>query len=194
MNKKYLKLVLGLIGLAFFFIYYSNNYCNHLNCLESDFLNRFEQREIFSNSTNNFRALYNYKNFILRLEITRNIDFVKADKIINETLANVQAFYQESTAPYPGEISNQVSCDKVKIPILHEQNTDSDFISYFFSWLNNRFAYSCNQTEDFYNSVTLFIYCENQKKFYKLEVISSVKMIKFDDKFVKENLNFIKCK
>lgn len=157
-------------------------------------LNDFREKEVFANTKDIFRALYENKNAFIRVEIYSNKTIQWAMEQKKEILAEAEAYYFESFAPYPGEITKTVKCNETWKPVVVNEKINNIDVSYFKSRMNERMVYACNESEAFYNNVTVIFHCLKQKKNYILEFFSPLdKNTAYSDSVI-QNIRKLRCR
>lgn len=86
----------------------------------------------------------------------------------------IRALYDRAPAPYPGEITDTITCDTEFVPVVSKKRspggTDMAIVSNYY--LTNRMIHgACTDDIAFYRGYTAFFYCEHRKNVYALEFI-----------------------
>lgn len=97
-----------------------------------------------------------YDNTHIRVKKYVDISADDREDLINEKLFFINSLYREIHSPYPGQISNAISCDKKYLPV---KNDDTNY-SYHVLFASDRLTYgACNKDLVEYKSLLYFIHC-----------------------------------
>ncbi len=168
MTNKKIKIIpvffLIIIILSVIYAVYNKRRCEKLGCLSSAYLDGYKLAETYRDEKDKFSALYRKNDDLLRAEIVSGLSQNEAEKIIDSKIIGIKAQFENSRSPYPGEISDEITCDDRFKPVFRD--------GYVIAFLNNRLAYgNCIEEENVYKSLMTWKYCENQNKLYLLEFI-----------------------
>jgi len=170
-NKNLLFIILFLaIGFGFYFL---NKKCEKINCLNFDQRSEYDLQEVFIEKEDVFLGLYKNNDRQLRVEIVNNDDFEEVASLLKSRIARVEAQFANDISPYPGEISDEIECNKSFQPKIEIDDNEDGFKNYKFkTYLNSRLVSgSCQEDDVEYIDYSSFFYCSNQKKIYFLEFI-----------------------
>lgn len=169
--------------------------CEKLGCLYLTGVDSFEVREIYQNDKDIYRALYGKNNDLLRVEI-RNIKTEdQANKSIDAQTARMKALFENAAAPYPGEITNEIVCDKRFKPVFASDTINGIAITHFTGYLNDRLTFgACTEDQAVYRGIEALFYCKNQKKLYQLEIITPNKIFAENKSRYEDVLKSLRCK
>lgn len=194
--KKYFKIVLlatSLLLIFSVFLYTKTFSCHQLSCIEFASRSKFSIEEIYEEDNNVFRAFYSDKNRNLRVEVISNIGNDGAKQYINSRIARMNSIFTPASAPYPGEISNEIVCTKEFQPLFYKTNANGLEVSYFIANLNQRKLYgSCSADQVIYKGVEAFLYCPKNRQVVQLEIFEPRN--EFDISKTLEEIKSIRCK
>ena len=155
-----------------------------LQNLESEFVNSFNF-DLIMNESNNLIIKSNNKNEILKIQI-ENISFNNVNQTIEKKFLEIESLYREIHSPYPGIVSNKVSCENNYLPKKIENYPKEYLIVY----ATERLTFgACSKDLIHYQSIIYPIYCNKKLFTFNLFIPLSEQINKYEDK-----LNKIKCK
>ncbi|PIZ97458.1 MAG: hypothetical protein COX79_02200 [Candidatus Levybacteria bacterium CG_4_10_14_0_2_um_filter_36_16] len=163
--------VLLLLGFgAYFFL--SALSCQRINCITIKDNNHYKVKSIYEDNKYIFRALYNNGNNLLKIEMRTNSSQDEAQQAIQTQIVRTKGLFEDAAAPYPGEISDVISCSNEYKPVYSAKKQNGINISYFEGYVNDRLVFgSCADDQAKYHDTLAMFYCAKQKKFYQLESI-----------------------
>lgn len=169
--------------------------CKHLTCISLADNNKYKIKEVYEENKYIFRALYEKDKTLLRVEIRPNYSYEETKQAIQTQLARTKGLFEDASAPYPGEISDVIACGEMYKPVYSEKVQNGIQISYFSGFVNDRLVFgSCSNDQAVYHDTLAMFYCQNQKKFYQLEIIFPTKDYKTHTKEYNKILDSIACK
>ncbi len=127
---------------------------------------KYKLNDVYENSSEAFRGLYQFDNDYVRLEINKKIEAKDADSLIKTKANQFQKLFQNDIAPYPGEVSNVTGCaDEFKPREVYINNN-----LFFKAYLNSRYQFgSCIKDQLVYQGAIGYIYCQKNKSMYQIE-------------------------
>lgn len=138
-----------------------------------DRLASYKQKEIYEDTRSTYRGLYQNHDELLRVEILSGMDVSEAQRRIDGQIAQIKSVYEKARAPYPGEISDTIECDKDFLPMYDTVQAGSLLISRVTAFLTNRLTFgACTSEQAVNRSMLALLYCPTQKKLYQLEFIT----------------------
>lgn len=147
--------------------------CNKLNCITFSDKSRYKLQEIYEDSKNQFRALYRYNDLLFRVNVHSNIQEPEAKLLIDGQIAQIKTQYADARAPYPGEITKTIVCEKHYLPSYRQESINGLSVAIVESFLTDRLTYgACTNEQAIYRSVLSQFYCPNTKQLYQLEFIA----------------------
>lgn len=173
-TKAKIFFVLAAVFLAGIGVYIAMNNlsCRRLSCLSIKDKNQYRVKTLYEENKNIFRALFENGDNLLRAEIRPNSTQIDADGAIQTQLARTKGVFEDAAAPYPGEISDVISCSKEYKPVYSQVQQNGIRISYFEGYVNERLVFgSCADSQAAYHDTLAMFFCEKQKQFYQLEII-----------------------
>ena len=192
--NKYLFILVLLIFL--FLVFQKYVLCDRLSCVSIKNLNSFALKEIFEENKNSYRALYTKNKELLRVEMSSIMKDNDASQAINARIASVKGLFIDTAAPYPGVVSDTVTCDKKYKPVFEKIVTRGNIeLSYFIGYVNNNLTFgSCSEDQTSLKGILTYFYCTKRHQMYQLELISQTKQFDQSLPFYKEMLQSIQCK
>lgn len=158
-------------------------------------LPKYSLKETYQNTDNVYRALYTNDKDILRVEIRAGINKNEAQKSIDAQTARMEALFADATSPYPGDITNEISCNSKFKPKMAIENINGIRITHFTGYLNNRLTFgACTEDQAVYKGIEALFYCNNQSKLYQLEIIAPTDMFTAKEDYFNKMLQSIECK
>lgn len=183
--------VIGIAGLLF---YFNKNQCDRLQCLSMIGLDEFKLRETYENSLSTYRALLANNSDLLRVEVRSDLNPDEAANLITGQTVRMKTLFADAVAPYPGEITNEISCDSKFKPVYTEEKIYGIDISSFTGYLNDRLTFgACTDEQAAYRSILSLFYCPNQKKMYQVEIISPKDIFEKNEKKYREMAHSFRC-
>jgi hypothetical protein len=128
--------------------------------------------EVSEKSNKSFLAIYTLPSMYLRVEKRSDISKEDGETLTKVTIMRMQGQFETARSPYPGILSDAITCDK-KFDIQPRTITNgSDSQIFFTGYLNNRKQYgSCLDSEIQYTGLNSIVYCEKQKNWYRIEAL-----------------------
>lgn len=150
----------------------NNKNCRQLGCIKMDGLDSFEVGEIYQNENNVYRALLIRGGDKLRVEVL-NLPKSEVGRETDSRIAKIKALYENAPAPYPGEVSDEITCSKEFKPQFESYKNNDLQIEAGSIFLSERLTYGvCTEDQAFYRGVLAIFYCPNSHKFYQFEFIT----------------------
>ena len=171
--------------------------CMRIDCLEMNGLEEFKLAEIYQEEDDVFRGLYSKGD--------KNEEFIRvntnlfeseedAEKLINAQVIRMKDLFENSAAPYPGEISDEIACGDEFTPNFVKKIINGIEVSYFSGFLNDRLVFgACTEDQVAYEGILTLFYCSNHKKAYQLEFITKMDS-KSESKSFEDLIQTIQCK
>lgn len=174
--KLFILLILVSCAIAGFFVFSLRMFvCLEFSCITFKGKNQFIDKKLYENTEKAYRALYKDGNKILRIEMYSQVSPEQAQKFNEYKTMQLTSLYENAQSPYPGAISDEISCDKKYKPVFKQLKTDSMNMRYYSGYLNDRLQYgSCISDQLKYKSSGAMFYCQTQKKWYQLELITPI--------------------
>lgn len=168
--------------------------CRRLSCLDIMGFEKYQVKDIYTEDDDSYRAMYKNTDKIIRLEVQSNINEDDAQKYIDASVARMRGLFTEAASPYPGVISDEITCDKTYQPTFQEiTNSAKVDVSYFTGYLNQNLVFgSCSESQAVYKGILSYFYCPRRKQAFQLELIAPVSA--FNKSGFKETIDSIRCK
>jgi len=164
--------ILGITSIIAVFLVGNNLYCKRISCLSLKDVSEYKLKDVYEKNRYIFRGLYEKDDILLRLEIRYNATKSEAEQAIKTQITRTQGLFDEADAPYPGEISNTVSCSSEFKPKHNTIMRDEIQIARFSGFVNERLVFgSCTVDQTIYYDTMAMFYCERQKNFFQVELI-----------------------
>lgn len=147
--------------------------CKRINCLTLLYKQDYKLDKIYEENNYVYRALYKKDKDLLRVEVKSNLSAVDADQAVQVQITRTKGIFEDAAAPYPGEISDVISCGDQYKPTYLSKKINGIDISYFSGFVNDRLVFgSCVSDQAAYKDTLAMFYCGNQHKFYQIEIIT----------------------
>lgn len=198
MKKHIIAVIIG-VGLVFVgllsYQIINQSLCQRINCLHLKDANNYKVKNIYEENEYIYRALYSKDTTLLRAEVKSNFSTEQANQAIQTKIMITKGIFEEATAPYPGEISDVISCgDKYK-PVYSTRTQNETDISLFEGFVNDRLVFgACDDDQASYHNTLTMFYCAKQKKFYQIEIIIPQKEYRENKEKNEEILKSLGCK
>ena len=175
-NPKLNKIILSIIVLFLalgVLLFSQKSSCTGLSCISFNESGSFKTQEIYQSDENSFRGLFTNGKEKIRIDVKSGIKQKSASEEISIMITKMKKLYEKERSPYPGEISDTVSCDEKYIPKWNSKETNGIEVNYTTAFLNDRMVYGAC-TEEQLTSKSLFVafYCPKQQKLYQMEIIN----------------------
>lgn len=170
------------------------SYCSKIECLYFEEIDKFNLKDIYEDSKSVYRALFSHNQDYLRIEIRSDVKQETADRYINAQITRMKALFENTRSPYPGEISDTISCDEKFKPDIKSDLINGINVTHFSGFLNNRMTYgACTDDQAEYRGVFTLFYCQKQNKLYQLEIFSPKEFYEANQPKYNSILNSIRC-
>ncbi len=170
-------------------------HCQEIRCISITGLDKYSLKEIYQKTNSVYRALYTNDKNMLRIEIRNGINQNEAQKSIDAQTARMEALFADATSPYPGDITNEISCGEKFKPKMTIENINGIRITHFTGYLNNRLTFgACTEDQAVYKGIEALFYCNNQSKLYQMEIIAPTKMFSENENAYYNLLESIHCR
>lgn len=172
--KKMWSYVFVVIFLVLLLFVYFKLRCLRYSCISFADKEKYTVEEIYEDSSKRYRSQLSYKDIRLRIEAYANITSNEAQQFNLIKIMNLESLYITSKSSYPGALSNEIECgDEFKPHINTLSKTPPK--THIRGYLNDRFQFgSCIADEIRYESNMVLLYCKTHKKWYQIEIISSL--------------------
>lgn len=149
--------------------------CKRLQCITSHDMDTFRVTEVYEDTATVFRALYQHNDVLLRIDVQSKIPPTEAQNRVDGQLAQIKTIFAKARAPYPGEITNIITCDKQYQPSYRQESVNGLSMTIVQGFLTDRLTYgACTPDQAVNRSMLALFYCPTQKKLYQLEFIAPV--------------------
>jgi len=171
----------------FIYIYHQSNKANNIELeISNDFLNKFKFEEIssdYDSATLNGR----YDGSVIKIKILNNVGLKQSENYIYDKIFVINSMYRDIDSPYPGALSNKISCDEEFKP----QKIPNTTFDYYMLYATSRFTYgACSWNLIEYRSYIYFAYCNESENLYQIELFLPIKK---ETTFYEESLKSIAC-
>jgi len=193
---KVLKILIIIIAVSIAtYLFLGNLTCQRLACVSVKDGNQYKIKKIYEDNKYTFRALYEKNNVLLRMEAKNNFSAQEAQQVIQSQIVRMQGVFEDAAAPYPGELSDIITCGKEFQPIYSAKKQNGIQMAYFTGFVNERLVFgSCASDQAAYRDTLTMFYCPQQKKFYQLEIITPNKNSATGTNQHQEILDSIACR
>lgn len=181
-----------LLGIAFIFLWRGSQ-CDRLMCIESEDKKNWKLSEEYEHTPTSYRALFETKTGLLRIEKNSHLSFDDATLLVKVSIMKMQGLFDDARSPYPGAISDKISCDPSVRPEVRALHNATDTRTYYAGFLNSRLQLgSCIDTELLYRTNAMYMYCPSEQSVYHVEFIT--KKQTSDDTLYQSLLTGIRCR
>ncbi len=98
----------------------------------------------------------------------KEISWESAKAMAMNKMNLLQAMYVPQASPYPGRISNTITCQSA--PEMKFESRPNSWMYFTTLWANSRFAFgSCEREDQAYYGVVVAVYCFDRKRYYELK-------------------------
>lgn len=171
-SKQFRVIVIIIVVFIIIYSFLTNLDCRHLVCLSLKNIDQYKIKKTYEDNRYSFRALYEKENILLRIEVRNNFSAQEAQQAIQSQITRTREIFEEAQAPYPGELSDIISCGKEFQPVYSTKVQNGIQIAYFSGFINDRLVFgSCAGDQAKYKDTLAMFYCPSQEKFYQLEAI-----------------------
>lgn len=148
--------------------------CDRLSCIRITGSQTWKESAVYEHTNTSYRALLNGDHLTIRVEKYSPLSAYDAALLTKVDGMKILGLFDDARSPYPGDISDRITCDKsLKPTIAHLQANGAD-ITYYAGWLNNRLQYgTCTDTDLPYIAYNAYFYCPEERADYHLEFITA---------------------
>ena len=173
-------LIIGLVCISLFFLSRTKA-CNRISCLTFPVLEKGKITDIYEDSRDAFRAMYQTSEGMMRIAKYSHISKEDGATMSKITEMKIEGLFDAARSPYPGPLSDTITCDNKYKPMPHNIKAVDTSIIVFYGYLNNRLQYgTCVDDQITQKSYNALIYCENQQSWYQLELMVPIQKAKED--------------
>lgn len=152
--------------------------CHRLSCVGFEGSGDWHVAQVYEESSQSvFRALYKgSSDMLLRVDVRDNINPSTAKDYIHGRIAGMKALYDNIRSPYPGLISNEITCEESLKPSYTSFTTSKGLLIYQIDgFLNNRLVFgACTKDQIAYQGITVLFNCPSRKQLYDMEFIAPI--------------------
>jgi len=184
--KIFIFIITVLLSVSIIVIYRSPQLsCKKYTCLSLSLLNKAKEKEIYENSSKSFRGLYETPEGLLRVESAK-LSPKEAENMIKIRLMKMEGLFENARSPYPGPLSDEISCDNKYKPSPKIIDTNTTKITYVSGYLNNRLQYgTCIDDQITHKGFTALFYCQNHQSWYQFEILVPIEKAQKDEYYFK---------
>ncbi len=168
--------------------------CDGLRCIRMTDSQSYQEKELYSDTPNVYRALYSFGERYIRIEAQR-VSSADAEQTLEGSVTRMKALFENAPAPYPGEISDTIVCDKAFAPTYAERSPTTDgSLKYFIGYLNNRMTFgSCSVDQAVYKGIMGFMYCPNRAVIVRVELIAPTREFQANEEVLTSQFLSLGC-
>lgn len=177
---------LGIALIVGFFIYASQERCRLLSCLSFPLTNNRKPTEIYENTPDAFRGSYTTSEGLIRVSKYANVKSPEGSaNLTKTTMMRLEGLFADAKSPYPGPLSDEISCDNKYKPQPKTIVAGTNTMTYFYGYLNNRLQYgTCIDNQITHIGYNALLYCSGHSSWYQVEVIVPKKEVKTDEFYI----------
>jgi len=154
----------------------------------------YQPKEIYTDSPATYRALYSKDDRLFRIEVQK-VNPDEAQKELAAGVIRVKAQFEKAPAPYPGDLSDTITCDPHFIPTFEETQNQTMHLSLFTGYLNNRLTFgSCSENQAAYRGILVFTMCPKHKLLIRIEHIASLTDFEAHGKELMDQIKTLSCR
>ncbi len=171
LNKLTLLIISILIVIGSVTYFVTNKYnCSNASCFTFVGIEKFKKVEEYQSTATTHSSLFARDNILLRVSTEFGVNKETADKLLKSKTTQVMAVYTDAVSPYPGELSDKISCDKQFEPQFSTIDSNGITISTFRGFYNDRLSFGvCNKNQISFQGNLSFFYCPKYEQFHTLE-------------------------
>jgi hypothetical protein len=166
--------VIGLIAITVLLIYWVMNVfsCRSYSCISLSFSKSWNEKEVYENTGKAYRALLTSSEGLVRIEKYAKLGLSDAQNLTNIRLMRMEGLFENARSPYPGPLSDEISCDTKYKPVSETFSVNTTDVTYINGYLNNRMQYgTCIDNQVVYQGYNALFYCKNHLSWYQIELI-----------------------
>lgn len=144
--------------------------CRQMSCLKMDNLQNYNLKNIDTEYNDVFRGNYENGTKTIQAEILSKMDADAGTQYTNAGIAKIKGLYADAPAPYPGVISDEITCGQLYRPLYKTLKSSGGVeVSYFNGYFNGEDVFgACSEDQAKSIGVLAFFYCQNTKQAIKL--------------------------
>lgn len=171
-----LALVIFGAGLMLWYVNFrSDENCRTLGCFTFAGQDRFRLKETYANEPAVYRALWQDGKILLRVAALSNVTADQAEENINMEIVKIKSIYDKARSPYPGEISDEIVCERKYVPDMRRDTVNGVDVNFFSAFLSDRLTYGACTADTAVNKVFgVFFYCPATRRQISIEWIIPV--------------------
>ncbi len=167
--------------------------CRDFHCIRMDKLDVFRLKDLYSDTPDAYRVLFQSGNQWLRIE-AKPVPLATSGQELNAAVTKVKAMFEKAPAPYPGDVSDAVVCDSRFVPTYEEIQTETNPLSLFVGYLNDRMTFgSCSENQAVYRGILALTYCPKQTLLLRIELIAKVSDFLSHEKELVDQIKSLRC-
>lgn len=163
--------------------------CSDLSCVNFPGKTRFSLKEMYIDTPLTYRALYTDTSTYLRIEVN-HVTGHSAREETDAQVARMKALFEKAPAPYPGDISDAITCDDKHIPSYTKEGN----LQYFIGYLNNRMTFgSCSDSDIVYRGIDALFSCTDTNQAVRIEFIEPLASFNKDETQLIQTVRNMTC-
>lgn len=144
-------------------------------CYFRKHLTTYKTTSIYQNTDRLLGILLERKHNKIRADAWTNIAKEDADEVMNNFIIKMHALYEKAASPYPGEVSNAISCAEEYRPKYSNETNNGRETHLFVGFANDRLAFgACEDDLITKRASVVMYYCAKQKRLYKFELFTPI--------------------
>ncbi|KKR03068.1 MAG: hypothetical protein UT26_C0010G0011 [Microgenomates group bacterium GW2011_GWC1_39_12] len=145
--------------------------CDGISCISTDQLLLRPHPTVYEHTKNTYRALYMSDFGFFRVEKQTGLSQMEADTLSKTTTMQLEGLFNVARSPYPGPLSDKITCDPLYQPNVSTYNTPLTTMTIIKSYVNDQLQYgTCIENQIAYVAHIALIFCKNRSSWYKAEL------------------------
>lgn len=169
-QKLIISFFILIAGLMAYMLLQKTISCSIWGCIDFPGKSAYTLTNEYEKTPKVYRALFSNGKEQVRIEAYREVTARQAADYNGYKSMQILGLYETARSPYPGAISDQITCESKFKPVFRKTDASSPVV--FSGSLNARLQYgSCIEDQIVYSSTGLMMYCGNRNTWYYLEFI-----------------------
>ncbi len=146
--------------------------CAGAKCEQPSLLKTFVVAEVYTDSPQRYRALYQSRARLARLDIQLALGREDALRLISDRLSAMQSVYENRLSPYPGELTNEIVCGEPYRPTFEHRQVPGVELHIVRGFATSRLTFgACSDDLIAYQGFIVWYWCPARQALVQLEVM-----------------------